>query len=199
MPPTREGKTERQPQETLPLGDRPRRRGPRVATVLAGLLAIGAAAAAVLVLGVAGGGGTDASELAGAPVDDGEVEALVQDFATAYGDEDGAELGRLLTRDAERVVPGARQEGRAEVLRAYRRQFQDSETRSFELSDLEVERRRDRPRERALRRDLRGRAGRHRHDHVRRAARPRDAADRADLRAPGPAGELISSRARRAA
>jgi hypothetical protein len=139
VPPTRTGKTVRQPQETLPLGDRPRRRGPRAATVLAGLLAIGAAAAAVLVLGIAGGGGTDASELAGAPVDDGEVEALAQEFATAYGNEDGAELGRLLTRDAERVVPGARQEGRSEVLRAYRRQFQDSETRSFELSDLEVD------------------------------------------------------------
>ena len=108
-----------------------------MATVLAGLLALGAAAAAVVVL--AGLGGGDSDEPAGAPVDDGEVEALAQDFAAAYGNEDGAELGRLLTRDAERVVPGARQEGRAEVLRAYRRQFQDSETRSFELSDLEVD------------------------------------------------------------
>ena len=41
------------------------------------------------------------------------------------------------------------------MLRAYRRQFQDSETRSFELSDLEA-RRLVRPRDRALRRDLRG-------------------------------------------
>jgi serine/threonine-protein kinase len=131
-------RTERQPGETLPLGDRPRRRGPgRVATVLAGLLAIGAAAAAVILL--SGSGGADAGEQAGAPVDEGEVEALARDFARAYGNEDGTELGRLLTRDAERVVPGARQEGRAEVLTAYRRQFQDSRTRSFELRDLETE------------------------------------------------------------
>ena len=61
-----------------------------------------------------------------------------QDFAAAYGDEDGAALGRLLTRDVERVVPGARQQGRAAVLKAYRRQFEDSDTRSFELRDLEA-------------------------------------------------------------
>ena len=48
-------------------------------------------------------------------------------------------LGRLLTRDVERVVPGARQEGKDAVLTAYRRQFDDSETRSFELEDLEVQ------------------------------------------------------------
>jgi serine/threonine-protein kinase len=136
--PARAPRTERKPPETLPLGDRPRRRGPgRVATVLAGLLALGAAAAAAVLL--SGSGGADAGEQAGAPVDEGEVEALAQEFATAYGNEDGAEIGRLLTRDAERVVPGARQEGRADVLQAYRRQFQDSETRSFELRDLDVE------------------------------------------------------------
>jgi serine/threonine-protein kinase len=130
--------TARKPPATLPLGDRPRRRWPgRAATVLAGLLALGATTAAVVALGVPGGGG-DARRQPGAPVDEGEVEALAREFATAYGNEDGAELGRLLTRDAERVVPGARQEGRDAVLRAYRRQFQDSDTRSFELSDLDV-------------------------------------------------------------
>jgi hypothetical protein len=35
-------------------------------------------------------------------------------------------------------VPGARQQGRADVLKAYRRQFEESDTRSFELRDLEV-------------------------------------------------------------
>jgi hypothetical protein len=138
VPPTRAPRTERKPGATLPLGDRPRRRRPgRAATVLAGLLALGSAAAAVVLL-AGSGGGVDPQRLPGAPVEDGEVEALAQDFAAAYGDEDGAELGRLLTRDVERVVPGARQEGRAAVLRAYRRQFQDSETRSFELRDLET-------------------------------------------------------------
>jgi Protein kinase domain len=127
--------TERKPRTTLPLGDRPRRRRGR--TVVAGLLALAAAAAAVVLL-AGDGGGVDARMLPGAPVDDGEVEELANEFAAAYGNEDGAELGRLLTRDVERVVPGARQDGRAEVIKAYRRQFQDSETRSFELSDLEA-------------------------------------------------------------
>ena len=80
--------------------------------------------------------GVDPQRLPGAPCRDGEVEALAQDFAAAYADEDAAALGRLLTRDAERVVPGARQRGRAAVLAAYQRQFADSETRSFELRDL---------------------------------------------------------------
>ena len=129
-------RTARKPRPTLPLGDRPRRRH-RTRTVLAGVLALGAAgAAAVLVDGT--GGGADARLLPGAPVDAGEVEALAEEFAAAYGREDAAELGRLLTRDAERVVPGARQSGRTDVLKAYRRQFDDSRTRSFELSDLEA-------------------------------------------------------------
>jgi predicted Ser/Thr protein kinase len=135
-PPPRD-RTAPKPPTTLPLGDRPRRHfGGRARTALAGALALGAAAAGVTLLG--GTGGADRRTLPGAPVDAGEVEALAQEFAAAYGEEDGAELGRLLTRDAERVVPGARQEGRAAVLKAYRRQFQDSETRSFELSDLDA-------------------------------------------------------------
>jgi ketosteroid isomerase-like protein len=134
-PPTRE-RTARKPPLTLPLGDRPRRRR-RGRTALAGLLATGAVAAAVAVL-LAPGDGVDAQLLPGAAVDDGEVETVAKDFATAYGKEDAAALGRLLTRDVERVVPGARQEGRAEVLQAYRRQFGDSKTRSFELEDLDA-------------------------------------------------------------
>jgi hypothetical protein len=102
--------------------------------VLAGLLALGAAGAAVVVLGATGGG--DSGSAPGTPVDEGDVEELARDFAAAYGKENADALGRLLTRDAQRVVPGARQEGRAAVLKAYRRQFADSETRSFELRDL---------------------------------------------------------------
>ena len=126
--------TERKPPTTLPLGDRPRRGGRRARRLLV-VLAVPAVVVAGAVL-LAGGGGVDPEQLPGAPVDDGEVERLAQDFAVAYGDEDGAALGRLLTRDAERVVPGARQTGRAEVLRAYRQQFADSDTESFELRDL---------------------------------------------------------------
>jgi len=133
--PARE-QTARQPGATLPLGDRPRRRlRDRARTVLLGLLALGAAAVAAVLL-TDPGDGVDAARLPGAPVAEGEVEALARDFATAYGKEDGAALGRLLTRDAERVVPGARQTGRAEVVKAYERQFDDSDTRSFELRDL---------------------------------------------------------------
>jgi ketosteroid isomerase-like protein len=128
--------TVRKPRTTLPLGDRPRRRlRGRARTVIAGLLALGAAAAGVALL-AGTGGGADPRSQPGAAVDEGEVEALANEFAAAYGEEDGTALGRLLTRDAERIVPGARQEGRAAVLKAYRRQFADSETRSFELRDL---------------------------------------------------------------
>jgi hypothetical protein len=137
VPPARD-RTARKPPTTLPLGDRPRRRlGRRARTAAASALALGAVAAAVALLD-GSGGGADARLQAGAPVDEGEVEALAQEFATAYGDEDAAGLERLLTRDAERVVPGARQRGRPAVLRAYRRQFDDSETRSFELRELDA-------------------------------------------------------------
>jgi Protein kinase domain len=136
VPPARE-RTTPKPPPTLPLGDRPRRRRRgRARAAGAAVLALGAAGAAAVLL--VGSGDDDARQQPGAPVDAGEVEALAQEFATAYGNEDSAELGRLLTRDAERVVPGARQEGRAAVIEAYRRQFQDSDTRSFELSELDA-------------------------------------------------------------
>ena len=85
---------------------------------------------------LAPGDDVDANRLPGAPVTDGEVEALAESFARAYGEEDAQALGRLLTRDVERVVPGARQTGRAAVLRAYGAQFADAATRGFELSDM---------------------------------------------------------------
>jgi ketosteroid isomerase-like protein len=128
--------TAHQPRETMPLGDRPRRRRlRRLARVLVVPIAVGAAGfAAVQIAGA--GRDVDASLLPGAPVSDGEVEQLVSDFADAYRREDAAALGRLLTRDAERVVPGARQEGRPEVIASYRSQFADSDTRSFEIEDV---------------------------------------------------------------
>jgi serine/threonine-protein kinase len=129
-------RTAHQPRQTLPLGDRPRRRrGRRVAVLAAVLAAAGAVAYAALGLG---GGGTDPATLPGAPVAKGEVEQLVAEFSDAYAREDAGQLTRLLTRDAERVVPGARQTGRADVIRAYKAQFADSDTRSFEVKDLEA-------------------------------------------------------------
>jgi ketosteroid isomerase-like protein len=129
-------RTQHQPRQTLPLGDKPRRRrGRRAGGVLAVLAAAGVVTfAATQIAG--GGDGTDPTLLPGAPVSDGEVEQLVSEFSDAYAKEDAAALTRLLTRDAERVVPGTRQEGRTEVIRSYRRQFADSDTRSFEVQDL---------------------------------------------------------------
>ena len=134
-PPPRE-RTAHQPRQTLPLGDRPRRSLRRRATRLLGALLVIAAAGGAVALWATAGDATDPQTLPGAPVSDGEVESLVQDFAAAYAEEDGAALGRLLARDVERVVPGARQRGRAAVLAAYKAQFADAQTRSFELEDL---------------------------------------------------------------
>jgi len=137
-PPPRE-RTQHKPRETLPLGDRPRRRRRRsFPTVVAGLAAVLAVGAAVAALANRGDG-VDPSMQPGASVAEGEVDDLAQQFADAYANEDTATLGRLLTRDVERVVPGARQEGRTAVLAAYKRQFDDSDTRTFELEDLDVQ------------------------------------------------------------
>src|SRR6185503_18131547 len=136
-PPPRE-RTQHKPRETLPLGDRPRRRRRGFPTVVAGLAAVLAVGAAVAALANRGDG-VDPSMQPGASVAEGEVDDLAQQFADAYAKEDTATLGRLLTRDVERVVPGARQEGRTAVLAAYKRQFDDSDTRTFELEDLDVQ------------------------------------------------------------
>ena len=142
-PPARPGavpardRTAPRPRTTLPLGNRPRRRRLRTGArpLLAGLLALGAATGGAVVLGTSG----ERADPPGARVSERDVEALAKDFAAAYGEEDATVLGRLLARDVERVVPGGRQTGRAAVLAAYRRQFRDSETRSFELRDLAAE------------------------------------------------------------
>jgi serine/threonine-protein kinase len=136
-PPPRRDRTQHQPRETLPLGDRPRRRRRGLGRTAAGLAIVLAAGATVAAL--ANREGVDAAQLPGATVADGEVEDLANAFAEAYAREDAATLGTLLTRDVERVVPGARQQGKDAVLTAYRRQFDDSETRSFELEELEVQ------------------------------------------------------------
>ena len=114
------GRTAIQPGLTLPLGEKPRRRRGLGFTLMLATLAA-AAVVGVLLL---------------APGTDGEVDGLAQSFARAYGEEDTRWIGRLLTRDVQRVVPGARQVGRAAVLRAYGAQFADAQTRGFKLSDL---------------------------------------------------------------
>ena len=126
-------RTERVPGVTLPLGDRPRRRGRRL--VVAGGVALAAAAGAAAVA-VGTGDGIDAAARPGAPVARGEVAALARAFAAAYAAENAAALQRILSRDAERVLPNSRQQGRAAVVAAYRGQFDGSETRDFQLEDL---------------------------------------------------------------
>jgi hypothetical protein len=137
LPLTREPpRTEREPGVTLPLGERPRRSRRR--RVALGAVAVGAVTGAA-VLAVGPGDGSDAASRPGAPVARGEVRALARAFADAYASEDAGALQRILSRDAERVLPGGRQRGRAAVLAAYQAQFADSDTRGFALSGLDAE------------------------------------------------------------
>ena len=130
-------RTRRQPRGTMPLGDQPRPRRRRRMLALLALAAV-AAGAGYAAVELTGTNAPDAETLPGAPVADGEVESLVRQFSDAYAAEDTAALGRLLARDAERVVPGARQEGRSDVVAAYRDQFAESATRSFKVDDLQA-------------------------------------------------------------
>ena len=72
------------------------------------------------------------------PVTGSEVRAAVDRFARAFSDEDGAALGRTLTRGVERVVPGGRQRGRAAVVAEYRAQFADMPITGYTVEDLDV-------------------------------------------------------------
>ncbi len=67
------------------------------------------------------------------------MRRLANSFASAYTDEDAKRLTRLLTSDAQRVSPTDRQNGRDEVVEAYKRQFAERQTLDFELSDLEAD------------------------------------------------------------
>jgi hypothetical protein len=104
-------------------------------------LAVGVAAFLALVaLGLVAGqifddpGGAAARS---GPLSEDEVRDAAQAFADAYADEDPAALGRAVTRDVVRTLPGGQSEGRDEVVEQYRRQF-DGKVRGYELEDLEV-------------------------------------------------------------
>jgi hypothetical protein len=81
-------------------------------------------------------GGSGAVDPPGTPVSAGQVRATAHGFATAYAHEDTAALTRLLTSDAQRITPGARQSGRKPVVAAYRHQFAANATRGFTLRHL---------------------------------------------------------------
>ena len=122
------------PGEPAPIRTYRARRPKRLWTWLSGAVAIAAAVVAIAV--VPGGGGPPAP---GEPVSESEVRRLANSFASAYTDEDAKRLARLLTSDAQRVSPTDRQNGRDEVVAAYKRQFAERQTLDFELSDLEAD------------------------------------------------------------
>jgi ketosteroid isomerase-like protein len=68
------------------------------------------------------------------PVSAEEVRDVVGRFARAYEREDATALGRTLTADVERVFPGDRQEGRAQVVSAYKTQFASSAVQRYALT-----------------------------------------------------------------
>ena len=101
------------------------------------MLAVAAVGGAVALLGLPGG--SSGNGRARAPLTADEVRDVAQDFAQAYEAEDGAALGRLLTRDVQRVLPSGVARGRTRVVREYRSQFRAQETQGYELDDLEVQ------------------------------------------------------------
>ena len=125
-------RTQVQEEETAVLPPRRRRRS------LAGaVLAIAAAGTAVALVGLPGG--SSGNGRARAPLSADEVRDVAQDFAQAYEAEDGRALGRLLTRDVQRVLPSGAARGRARVVREYRSQFRAQDTQHYELDDLAVQ------------------------------------------------------------
>ena len=74
----------------------------------------------------------------GSPVSESEVERLARTFANAYENERPADIRRIITSDAERVLPNERQAGRDDVVAAYERQFARSRIEQFDLSQIEV-------------------------------------------------------------
>jgi ketosteroid isomerase-like protein len=102
-----------------------------LALPLAGIVTV-----AVLMLGA-----DDDRPLAAAqtrPLSEGEVRAAAEAFAQAYETEDGRALRRLLTTDAQRVLPGGTVRGRNAVAKEYQSQFRVNATQSYELEDLDV-------------------------------------------------------------
>ena len=73
-----------------------------------------------------------------APLSEGDVRDVAEDFAQAYEAEDGAALRRVLTPGVQRVLPSGVARGRARVVNEYERQFRSQDTRGYELEDLEA-------------------------------------------------------------
>jgi len=138
-PPTRKREWAQPEPEPLPAADTSpvktyRSRGRRPHWLFLG--AAGALAAAAI--GIAAWPDADTVPPPGSPVTEGEVERLANSFADAYAHEDLTRLARLLSSDAQRVLPNSRQRGKADVVSAYRTQFASSNITNFDLSDLKA-------------------------------------------------------------
>ena len=120
-----------------PPAPRQRRRRRRALPVLL-LLGVAALAAAAVFIGIPGrdAAGTTAT---GTALSADEAGDVAKAFASAYEDEDGRAIGLLLTRDAQRFLPGGVARGRAKIVTEYERQFRAQETRGYELDDLDVQ------------------------------------------------------------
>jgi len=117
-----------------------RRPAPRATRTPSRRIAVAAATAALAaaVAVAALSGAFDPSPRSGGPVSAGQVGGVVGAFARAYGREDLRALGRTLSPGVQRVAPGSRQRGRAEVLSEYARQFSASAVRGYRISGLSV-------------------------------------------------------------
>jgi serine/threonine-protein kinase len=113
-----------------PVRHRSRRRG----VVAGGALVVAAAAATALAVSGDGAGAGNST----APLSEGDVRDVAQEFAQAYGSEDGAALRRTLTPGVQRVLPSGVARGRGSVVNEYVRQFRAQDTRGYELQDLQV-------------------------------------------------------------
>jgi Protein kinase domain len=122
------------PGEPAPIRTYRARRPRRLWAWASGVIAIAAAAVALAVVP----GGADTPE-PGEPVSSSEVERMAKSFASAYGDEDGSRISRLLTSDAQRTSPTDSQTGRRAVVAAYESQFASKAITGFELDDLSAE------------------------------------------------------------
>lgn len=100
------------------------------AVAVIGLIAVAAVAIA--------GAGADRPPPAVEAVTDSEVRGAVDAFSRAYAHEDVRALGRLLTGDVVRVLPGGAQRGRKTVIAQYAAQFDANRTTAYEVSDLQI-------------------------------------------------------------
>jgi hypothetical protein len=102
--------------------------------MLAALALLAAAVAAIATSSGSGGTGHAQS----ASLAEGEIRAVAEDFAAAYGDEDLASLRATLTRNVRRVGPDGEQDTRAGVIGVYRRQFAADDVDAYELDDVQI-------------------------------------------------------------